>query len=66
MYFAKPFSPKEGLSVSSNVTADKAFKLIVCANVDKGGTKCLLHALVEAQICNPSNSSQALCHGDVV
>ena len=35
------FSPKEGFSISSPVTADEEFKLILCAKVGKGGRKCL-------------------------
>ena len=38
---ADTFSPKEGFCLSSPVTADKEFKLILCAKVGKGGRKCL-------------------------
>ena len=35
------FSPKEGFSISSQVTADEESKLILCAKVSKCGRKCL-------------------------
>ena len=35
------FSPKEGFTTSSPVTADDEFKLILCAKVGKCGRKCL-------------------------